>query len=101
MSCFTDLPRGEVRLGCAGKVMSGSDVRACLERGMDFVFLGRAAILHHDYPQRYAADPDFTPISLPVTEAYLRGEGLGPSFVQYMKTWKGFVAEEPAVEAAE
>ncbi|MDB5443726.1 MAG: NADH:flavin oxidoreductase/NADH oxidase [Phenylobacterium sp.] len=93
MSWFTDLPRGDVRLGCAGKVMSGADVRACLERGMDFVFLGRAAILHHDYPKKYAADPDFTPASLPVTEAHLRQEGLGPAFVQYMRTWKGFVAE--------
>jgi 2,4-dienoyl-CoA reductase-like NADH-dependent reductase (Old Yellow Enzyme family) len=100
MSYFTDLPRGNVRLGCAGKVMSGADVRACLERGMDFVFLGRAAILHHDYPKKYAADPDFTPINLPVTEAHLRQEGLGPAFVQYMKTWKGFVAE-PETQAAE
>jgi 2,4-dienoyl-CoA reductase-like NADH-dependent reductase (Old Yellow Enzyme family) len=101
MSFFTELPRGEVRLGCAGKVMTGADVRACLERGMDFVLLGRAAILHHDYPRKYAADPDFVPISLPVTAAYLRNEGLGAKFVEYMHTWKGFVAEEPAVEAAE
>lgn len=101
MSYFTELPRGRTRLGCAGKIMSGGDVRACLERGMDFVFLGRAAILHHDYPKRYAADPDFEPVARPVTEAYLRGEGLGPPFVTYMKNWPGFVAEEPAVEAAE
>ncbi|HEV2532255.1 NADH:flavin oxidoreductase [Phenylobacterium sp.] len=101
MSYFTELPRGEVRLGCAGKVMSGADVRACLERGMDFVFLGRAAILHHDYPMRYAADPDFTPIALPVTQAYLRQEGLGPAFVTYMQGWKGFVVEAPVTEAAE
>jgi 2,4-dienoyl-CoA reductase-like NADH-dependent reductase (Old Yellow Enzyme family) len=48
MSYFTALERGKVRLGCAGKIMSGADVRACLDQGMDFVFLGRAAILHHD-----------------------------------------------------
>src|SRR4051812_44144136 len=47
MSYFTDLPRGNVRLGCAGKVMTPDDARTCLERGMDFVLLGRAAILHH------------------------------------------------------
>ena len=99
MSYFTELPRGEVRLGCAGKVMSGEDVRACLERGMDFVFLGRAAILHHDYPQKLAADPSFTPAATPVTAEHLRAEGLGPSFVKYMQTWKGFV-EEPATEPA-
>jgi hypothetical protein len=68
---------------------------------MDFVFLGRAAILHHDYPQLYAADSDFEPIARPVPASHLVKEGLGPAFVSYMKSWKGFVAEEPAVEAAE
>ena len=101
MSWFTDLPRGKVRLGCAGKIMTGADVRACMEQGMDFVFVGRAAILHHDYPELYAANPDFTPIARPVSAAHLKKEGLGPAFVSYMKTWKGFVAEEPEVQAAE
>jgi 2,4-dienoyl-CoA reductase-like NADH-dependent reductase (Old Yellow Enzyme family) len=99
MSWFTDLPRGETRLGCAGKVMTPTDARACLERGMDFVLLGRAAILHHDWPQRLAADPDFTPIQIPVTADHLRKERLGADFVKYMQTWKGFVAE-PETEAA-
>ena len=99
MSYFTDLPRGAVRLGCAGKVMTPADARACLERGMDYVLLGRAAILHHDYPQRLAADPGFTPIKTPVSAEHLRAEGLGPAFVKYMQTWKGFV-EEPATEPA-
>ena len=66
---------------------------------MDFVFLGRAAILHHDYPQLYAADAEVTPVALPVTEAHLRQEGLSPTFVTYMRGWKGFVAE-PETEAA-
>ena len=100
MSWFTDLPRGQVRLGCAGKIMSGDDVRACLDQGMDFVFLGRAAILHHDYPQLYAADRDFEPIARPVSVAHLRAEGLSPKFVAYMQSWKGFV-QEPETQAAE
>ncbi len=99
MSYFTELPRGQVRLGCAGKVMTPADAQTCLKRGMDFVFLGRAAILHHDYPQRLAADPDFTPIKTPVSPEHLLAEGLGPSFVKYMTTWKGFV-EEPQTEPA-
>lgn len=99
MSYFTDLPRGETRLGCAGKVMTPADARACLAGGMDFVLLGRAAILHHDWPKRLAADPNFTPIQTPVTADHLRAERLGPSFVKYMQTWKGFVAE-PETEAA-
>ncbi|THD82100.1 MAG: NADH:flavin oxidoreductase [Phenylobacterium sp.] len=100
MSYFTELDRGQVRLGCAGKIMSGDDVRACLDQGMDFVFLGRAAILHHDYPRLYAADRDFEPIARPVSEAHLRAEGLSPKFVAYMASWKGFV-EEPETQAAE
>ncbi|HEY8005165.1 MAG TPA: NADH:flavin oxidoreductase [Phenylobacterium sp.] len=99
MGWFTDLPRGNVRLGCAGKIMTPDDARACLERGMDFVLLGRAAILHHDWPLKLAADPHFEPVKIPVTPGYLAAEGLGPSFVKYMGTWKGFV-EEPATEPA-
>ncbi|WP_293365903.1 NADH:flavin oxidoreductase [Phenylobacterium sp.] len=99
MSYFAALPRGAVRVGCAGKVMTPADARACLERGMDYVLLGRAAILHHDWPKKYAADPEFTPIALPVSADHLRAEGLGPAFVKYMQTWKGFVAE-PETEPA-
>jgi 2,4-dienoyl-CoA reductase-like NADH-dependent reductase (Old Yellow Enzyme family) len=91
MSYFTDLPRGDVRLGVAGKIMSAADARAMLDAGADFVLLGRAAILHHDWPQKARANPDFRPVSLPVTRAHLEAEGLGPVFVNYMATWAGFV----------
>ena len=66
---------------------------------MDFVLLGRAAILHHDWPRRLAADAGFTPIQTPVPAEHLRAERLSPSFVKYMQSWKGFVAE-PETEAA-
>jgi 2,4-dienoyl-CoA reductase-like NADH-dependent reductase (Old Yellow Enzyme family) len=89
-----------VRLGVAGKVMSPADARHCLEEGCDFVLLGRAAILHHDYPRRLLADAGFTPAPRPVSAEHLRREGLGPAFVDYMRTWKGFVAEENATEPA-
>ena len=91
MSYFADLPRGDVRLGVAGKLMSAADARAMLDAGADFVLLGRAAILHHDWPQKARANPDFRPVSLPVTRAHLEAEGLGPTFVNYMSTWAGFV----------
>ncbi|MEO8926206.1 MAG: NADH:flavin oxidoreductase [Caulobacteraceae bacterium] len=93
---FADLPRGATRLGVAGKIMSPESARQALAHGADFVILGRAAILHHDYPQRLAADPDFRPIALPVSRAYLAAEGLGPAFIDYMNNWKGFVAPEEA-----
>jgi 2,4-dienoyl-CoA reductase-like NADH-dependent reductase (Old Yellow Enzyme family) len=97
---FADLPRGETRLGAAGKLMNAADCRRVLEHGLDFPILGRAAILHHDFPRLAAADPDYRSVSLPVTRAHLRAERLGPVFIDYMAGWKGFVAEEPADVAA-
>ncbi len=94
ISYFTELDRGATRIGVAGKVYSAAAARECLEEGADFVLLGRAAILHHDFPQRVAADPDFETVALPVSEEHLRNEGLGDAFIGYMKNWKGFVAEE-------
>ncbi len=94
MSYFTELDRGETRLGVAGKVYSAESARWCLDQGCDFILAGRAAILHHDFPKRVAADADFTMAALPVTEAHLKAEGLGDAFIGYMKGWKGFVAED-------
>ena len=96
---FADLPRATTRLGVAGKLLTAADCRRALESGADFVLLGRAAILHHDFPKRVAADPGFQTIALPVTAEYLRQERLGPTFVQYMRNWKGFVAEDEPVAA--
>jgi 2,4-dienoyl-CoA reductase-like NADH-dependent reductase (Old Yellow Enzyme family) len=93
MSYFTELDRGACRLGVAGKVYSAEAARWCLAEGCDFVFAGRAAILHHDFPDKIAADPDFVMASLPVSEAHLKAEGLGDAFIGYMKGWKGFVSE--------
>lgn len=93
---FTGLDRGAARLGVAGKVMTPADAQWCLEQGCDFVLIGRGAILHHDWPKRAAADPDFHPIALPVTREHLHREGLSDRFVTYMQAWKGFVAEEMA-----
>ncbi|MGB2177935.1 MAG: NADH:flavin oxidoreductase, partial [Hyphomonas sp.] len=90
---FTDLPRGDCRLGAAGKLTTGKACHDAMEAGLDFVVIGRGAILHHDFPEKVLADPDFTPIALPVPEAHLRAEGLGDAFVTYMKSWKGFVEE--------
>jgi 2,4-dienoyl-CoA reductase-like NADH-dependent reductase (Old Yellow Enzyme family) len=91
LSYFTDLERGAVRLGAAGKIRTPADAARCMAEGVDFVMLGRAAILHHDFPAQLAANADFMPVQNPVTADHLRAEGLGEAFVAYMSTWKGFV----------
>jgi 2,4-dienoyl-CoA reductase-like NADH-dependent reductase (Old Yellow Enzyme family) len=92
LSYFTELERGGVRLGAAGRITSGDDAARCLAAGVDFVVIGRAAVLHHDFPRRVAADPAFKAAALPVSPEYLANEGLSPTFVKYMRNWKGFVA---------
>ena len=93
LSYFTDLERGDVRLATAGKVNTPDDAKQCLKAGVDFVILGRAAILHHDFPQQVQDNPDFEPVTLPVTRDYLRSQGLGEAFLNYMAGWSGFVKD--------
>lgn len=93
LSYFTDLDRGEVRLGTAGKLRDPDDINRCLEAGIDFVMLGRAAILHHDFPMMMQENANFEPVSIPVTSDYLRSQGLGEPFIQYMSGWDGFVED--------
>lgn len=95
--CFTDLPRHGVRLGVAGKIMTPADAAGLVAEGVDFVMIGKAAILHHDWPERARADAAFEPVPLPVPAAYLEREGLGARFIRYMRTWQNFV--EPEGEA--
>ncbi|MDO8361268.1 MAG: NADH:flavin oxidoreductase [Actinomycetota bacterium] len=90
---FAELPRGEVRLGVAGKLHDPADVQRILDQGVDVAVLGRVAILHHDYPNLLAADPAFRPRRTPADPAVLAAEGVSPTFVHYLATnFKGFVA---------
>ena len=90
---FTELNRGAARLTVAGNIRSGSDVHKVLDAGVDFISIGRAAILHHDFPKRVLNKPNFIPVAPPVTPEYLQKEGLGENFISYMKRWEGFVGD--------
>jgi len=96
LSYFTELKRGDVRLGAAGKVYGGADAQRCLDEGLDFAVIGRAAVLHHDFPLKVQHDRAFKPVPLPVSSGYLHRQGLSDAFVNYMRNWKGFVADEAA-----
>jgi len=94
---FAELKRGATRLGAAGMINSAADARWVIEQGLDFPIIGRGAILHHDFPKKVQADPNFRQAELPVTGEYLKAEGLGPAFIAYMRgRWTGFVKEEEA-----
>lgn len=99
-SYFCDLERGNTRLGLAGKIHSARLAQECLDDGYDFVALGRAAILHHDFPQQVRANADFEIRALPVTAAYLHEQGLSPAFVTYMSNWDGFVVPDEEISPA-
>jgi 2,4-dienoyl-CoA reductase-like NADH-dependent reductase (Old Yellow Enzyme family) len=86
-----DLNFKTVKLTVAGNIRTGEDVTKVLRSGVDFVTIGRSAILHYDFPQQVMANPNFRPIENPVTEAYLSAQGLSPKFITYMKRWPGFV----------
>lgn len=90
---FSKLERGDTKLTVAGKIMTAEHVQSVLDAGVDFVALGRAGILHHDWPQKYASQASFESIATPVSRAHLEAEGLGPKFIEYMSTWAGFVEE--------
>jgi 2,4-dienoyl-CoA reductase-like NADH-dependent reductase (Old Yellow Enzyme family) len=96
---FAALPRGEVRLGVAGKIHDPADALGVIQSGVDIAVLGRVAILHHDYPRQLAADHDFIPRRIPVSAEVLRSEGLSDTFVTYMNNWPGFVAQPDHSEA--
>lgn len=90
---FAGAERGNTRLGVAGKIYSAADAQWAVDNGADFVAIGRAAIAHHDFARLAGADPEFTMRALPVHPEDLKAEGLSDGFIEYMKAFKGFVAE--------
>jgi 2,4-dienoyl-CoA reductase-like NADH-dependent reductase (Old Yellow Enzyme family) len=95
LSYFTELNRNGVRLGIAGKIRTPAEAEKALAAGVDWIMLGRAAILHHDFPDQYRKNADFAPVENPVSREHLVKEGLSEKFIAYMaNSWEGFVAKE-------
>lgn len=94
---FTSLKRGNTRLGAAGMMWNGENIARAFESGLDMVGVGRAAIVHHDFPAKLRADPNFNPQKLPVSPEYLESEGVSPNFMQYLlEDFPGIVARNMA-----
>jgi len=90
---FTALNYKNVLLTVAGKIRTGEDVQSILNTKVDFVTIGRSAILHHDFPKQVMDNPNFKPVETPVSKVHLAKEGLGEKFIEYMSRWEGFVKE--------
>jgi 2,4-dienoyl-CoA reductase-like NADH-dependent reductase (Old Yellow Enzyme family) len=88
---FKDLDFKNVKWTVAGKITNAVEVQQILDAGVDFVTIGKSAILHHNFPKLVIENPNFTPISIPVTEQHLKDEGLGDKFVSYLKKWPDFI----------
>jgi 2,4-dienoyl-CoA reductase-like NADH-dependent reductase (Old Yellow Enzyme family) len=89
ISYFTDLDRNGVRLGVAGNIVNAVDAKKCLAAGADFVLIGRAGILHHDFPKRVEADPQFRSSAFEdVTMDQLEAEGVSKVFRDYLFSMK-------------
>jgi 2,4-dienoyl-CoA reductase-like NADH-dependent reductase (Old Yellow Enzyme family) len=94
MSYFTELDRHNTRLGVAGKIRTPQDAEATIAAGADWIMLGRAAMLQHDFPNRYKVDPTFKPVQMPVSRQYLKEEGMTEKFQAYVQgRWPEFFAD--------
>ena len=84
------LPR-EVALIVAGNVWTYEDAELAMERGADVVALARPAIANPEWPK--LAKPGFVPNTLPRSAAELAALGISPTFLGYLRGFKGVVAD--------
>ena len=87
---------GDVRVLAAGAIWTPTEAEQVVTLGADAVVLGRSAIANADWPRR-AIDPQWEPRRPPVTVESLYESGLSRRFAEYMRRFKGFVADAPPV----
>ncbi|TPX34149.1 hypothetical protein SmJEL517_g03139 [Synchytrium microbalum] len=82
---FADIERNGCRLGAAGKLYTAAECRRVLEEyKYDFVVMGRASIIHHDFPKLVKSDPNFGAMEWPVPKAHFRKEAVSDTFITYL-----------------
>ncbi len=89
---FREVVPRDVALVVAGDIWTREDAQGALAQGASAVALGRAAIANPDWPAKIA-EPGWVPRRPPLTIAELRARGLTEKFADYMRNWRGFVAE--------
>ncbi|RVT94824.1 NADH:flavin oxidoreductase [Sphingomonas crocodyli] len=92
LSWFLDFDRHNTAIGVAGQVRSGAAAQACLDAGSDFVLIGRAAIVNHDFADRVDTNRAFAMDPPPIDRTRMPGEGVSPAFLDYLTTsFPGFL----------
>lgn len=84
------VPR-QVAVIAAGKIWSRADADAVLAQGADAVALGRAGIVNPAWPKDVAAGRAVS--EPPLSASDLEDRAVSPTFVNYLRRWKNFVAE--------
>lgn len=75
----------------AGGIWTRDDAQRALDAGADVVAIGRAAIIHADWPRASAA-PDFRPNRPPWTREALHAQAVGPALTAYLAGFDGLLA---------
>lgn len=84
---------GDVPMVTAGRIWTREDAAGQVERGAAAVALGRSAITTPDWPRRVVLEGGEA-LRPPVTPAQLRQCALSERFINYMRGFSGFVAQE-------
>ena len=82
----------EVPLISTGSIWDGSDAQFVMDEGADLVGVARVAIAYSDWASE-VEDDGYAPERPPFTPEHLIEQGLSPTFVDYMRRWKGFVTD--------
>lgn len=80
----------DVAIFTAGGISDRANALRALSAGADFAVLGRASIVHPDWPAASKA-PDFEPIQPPWSPSHLRSVDVGETFVGYLSRFPGMV----------
>ena len=75
-----------------GSVWTGEDAHFLLQEGADGVGVARVALPFPDWPVS-SASLNYFPVKPPFTPQKLMDAKLSPTFVEYMRRWKGFVTD--------
>ena len=75
-----------------GSVWSAKDAQFVLDQGAHAVGVARVALPHPDWAS-LVSNPTYNPSRPPFAPEELRSAQLSPTFVDYMRRWKGFVTD--------